>query len=398
VTKVRIHTTHCLTSLPYPFAHHAHKACLPSNLTNLTDRQAMSFHPILSADWYDEKTHWVGIYEAFTHPHQCTQPVQSRTLSSFGSDASLPTTPVRCQEASRFVHSEIVAAAKAVAPAMIASTFGPLIRAQNYERGRVDQCRPLRVEDTTLRLSRSSCEDPLPVFVSTQNLLHRACFFGMGEERVSMILKVDPGAANRMETVVYKTSTLTRSLKDASLVPQPRTVKAPYRYPLHLRIASVARKSKAGSTKCNMKEHERTIVYLIHASHGILRSSDGTTKASSLAILIKEWSSRCFKNSNMVDSCLTIMDTMLSFEPSLAHRSDRQGSTPLHHAVQQYAPLTLLQAVYLMDPSALTRMNMHGVTPLDVAQRRTRSDKEHEDVVDFLKYRFDELHAEGGLP
>ena len=143
-----------------------------------------------------------------------------------------------------------------------------------------------------------------------------------------------------------------------------------------------------------MEKHERTIVHLIHASPGILRSSDGTTQASSLAILIKEWSSRCFKNNNMVDCCLTIIDTMLSLEPSLAKRSDRQGSTPLHHAVQQCAPLALLQAVYLLDPSALTRTNMHGVTPLDVAQRRTRSEKEQEGVVLFLKNRFDELHAE----
>jgi hypothetical protein len=146
-----------------------------------------------------------------------------------------------------------------------------------------------------------------------------------------------------------------------------------------------------------MKEHERTIVQLIHASPGILRTSDGTTKASSLAILIKEWSDRCFKSDNMVDICLTIMDVMLSLEPSLARRRDRQGTTLLHHAVQQYAPLTLVQAVYLMDPSALTRMNMRGVTPLDVALRRTRSEKEHEGVVGFLKKRFDELHAEGGL-
>lgn len=359
----------------------------------------MSFHPIPYADCHDEQPHWAGTFKAFTRP-PCAQPVQSCLLSLFGGDATLPTTPGHGRNASQFVHSKmtVLAAAMATAPEMIVSTYGPLVRAQHFERGGVDRSRPVRIEDTAaLDLSRSSREDPLPVFVSTQNLLHRVCFFGMGGERISMILKVDPGAAARIETVVYQASTLTWSPNDASLVPQPRTVKAPYRYPLHLFIASVARKSKAGSMKANMKELERTIVQLIRANPGILQTTDGTTKASSIAILIKEWSSRCFQNDRMVDCCLTILDTMLSLEPSLAHRSDRQVNTPLHYAVQQYAPLTLIQAVYLMDPSALTRINMHGVTPLDVVQRRTRIVKEQEGVIEFLKNRFDELHAEGDL-
>jgi hypothetical protein len=358
----------------------------------------MSFHPIPSANCYDEQPRWVGTCKAYTHP-QCTQPVPSRFLSLFGRDARLPTTSAQGQDLSRLVHSELVATAMATAAsAMIVLTYGPILRDQNSDgECRVDRW-PVRTAETTLDLSRSSREDPLPVFVSTQNLLHRVCFFGLGEDRMGTILKIDPGAAMRMETVLYKTSTRAWSHKDASLVPQSRTAKAPYQYPLHLCIASVARKLKTGITKSNVKEHERTIVQLIHASSGILRTSDGTTKASSLAILIKEWSGRCFKNDDMVDCCLTIMDVMLSLEPSLAHRRDRQGTALLHHAVQQHAPLSLVQAVYLMDPSALTRMNMRGATPLDVALRRARSDTEHEGVVDFLKKRFDELHAEGDLP
>jgi hypothetical protein len=358
----------------------------------------MSFHPVPSADCHDQQLHWVRTYNASTRP-QCIQPVPSRFLSLSCGDARLPTIPAHGRDASRSVPSEMttVTAAMDATPAMIVSMYGPLVRAHDFGRGGADKSRPVRIEDSALDLSRSSREDPLPVFVSTQNLLHRVCFFGMGEERISTILKVDPGAAARMETVHYMTSTRAWSPKDTNLVPQPRTVKAPYRYPLHLFIASVSRKSKAGSMKSNMKEHEQTIVQLIHANPGILRTSDGTTKATSIAILIKEWSSRCFQNDRMVDCCLTIMDTMLSLEPSLAHRSDRQGNTPLHYAVQQYAPLTLIQAVYLMDPSALTRINMHGVTPLDVAQRRTRIVKEQEGVIEFLKNRFDELPAEGDL-
>jgi hypothetical protein len=368
----------------------------------------MSFHPVHSADCHDDnQAHWGGISKGFSLS-QRTQPVPSRFLSLFARDPTLPTTTTslhgREREASRFGHSETMASAMATAPAMIVAAYGPLVRAQNPNSG-VDQWWPVRIEEPTLELSRSSREDPLPVFVSTKNLLHRVCFFGMGEERIDKILKVDPGAANRMEEVVYKTSSLSWSPKDATgypgrLVRQHRTIKAPYQYPLHLLIAHVARNFKAESspTKFNMKEHKRTIAYLIHASPGVLQSSDGTTKASSLGILVKEWSSQCSKNNSMIDCCLTIMDTMLSLEPSLAYRSDRQGSTPLHHAVQHCAPLTLLQAVYLMNPSALTRMNMHGVTPLDVAQRRTRSVNEQESVVDFLKNRFDELHVEGELP
>jgi hypothetical protein len=362
----------------------------------------MSFHPVHSADFHDEQSHLGGISKGFSLSQRSHQPVPSLFLSLFARDATLPTTALlrgRECDASRFVHSETVASAMATAPAMIAAAYGPLVRAQNPDRG-VEQWRAVRVEEPTLDLSQSSREDPLPVFVSTKNLLHRVCFFGMGEERIDKILKVDPGAANRIEEVVYETTTLSWNPKDARLVRQPRTIKAPYQYPLHLLIASVARSSKAGSstTKFNMNEHKRTIVHLIHASPGVLQRSDGTTKASSLAILVKEWSSRCSKNNSMVDCCLTIMDTMLSLEPSLAYRSDRQGSTPLHHAVQHCAPLTLLQAVYLMNPSALTRVNMHGVTPLDVAQRRTRSVNEQESVVDFLKNRFDELHVEEELP
>jgi hypothetical protein len=240
----------------------------------------------------------------------------------------------------------------------------------------------------------SSLDDPIPLFTSTKNLLHRVCFHGLGADRVERVLMMDPAAANRGETVRYRAATFTWCFKEKKMVQRTNVFKAPYRYPLHLFIKSMVRKAKAGSDDRRLAEADclRILQHLILSGPKILLSSDGSAQASSLAILIKEMSVECSQNSGLLRGCLSIVDRMVAMDPSIALRKDRQGNTPLHYAVQHGAPLDLVRGLHDLNPTAVGTMNHHGATPLDAARRRTGNMREQDEIVDFLQDRFDKLH------
>lgn len=255
---------------------------------------------------------------------------------------------------------------------------------------------------------KSDRSDPLPLVVSTKNLLHRVCFHSLSLDRVLKILKVDPAAAANAASVDFRQKRWEWSPRERIMVARFQRAQAPYKYPLHLVFASTARISRNPSNSSasieeatgdsffvarNRKLDDCVLIaqILLRSAPNVLLSLDGSSRASSLAILLKEWSERCSHDPTLLHHCLGLIEKLVSINPALVHQTDRHNSSALHVVCQNSAPLILVRAVYSLNPLSLSLRNLHGHTPLQISQHRMGigSMINQERVVNFLQERFD---------
>lgn len=139
--------------------------------------------------------------------------------------------------------------------------------------------------------------------------------------------------------------------------------------------------TRPGARRLGQGDCVRILRRLIRSAPKVLLSSDGSTDARSLAILIKELSDECSRNSELLQGCLSIVGLLLAMDPSMALRKDRQESTPLYYLTQHRAPLDLVLAMHYLNQSTSGAMNLHRDTPLDASRRRIGDVREHDVIV-----------------
>jgi len=181
--------------------------------------------------------------------------------------------------------------------------------------------------------------------MGSEPLLHRLC--GQKQKVVSVIksaLQDDPEAVRQRFHFNEKGK---------------RTCFSPriYSFPINIALNSGAEKD--------------ILELLVKEGPGVLSEKDGPDQSGSLGIALTLQRPR-----NVV------MFLMLA-NPKCARTRDRYWNLPLHTAVRlRNASLSTVKTIHFAYPEALTKRNLHGETPLDIAVRSLVCPQE---IVDYLQ-------------
>jgi len=213
---------------------------------------------------------------------------------------------------------------------------------------------------------------PLSAAKNSGNLLHRLCAIGKvtqksppveGTEKEALlltairgVLEKDPTAISRPHDV-YVNRSVWNPHANAM---QRKRVKSAFRYPIHLAIAE-------GSLPRNallllLEQAKKLRQPQQHSEIGfcdVLAIRDGPMLETPLLLLIRK------------SYDVGLIDDVLLARPVGARERDRQDNTPVHLACQYRSPVVVVRHLCILHPEALSLINIHGETPLEISQRRS---------------------------
>ena len=202
--------------------------------------------------------------------------------------------------------------------------------------------------------SSSSLAPQQNLSMSVDSLLHNSCkLYPSTLEIVKSALQFDPKAIRRavlVEASQEETPCAEPLLKQRKLV-------GGFSYPVNIAI-----RRKGSADVINM---------LAKAAPDVLVLQDGPCQGSSLAIAIR---SECD---------VSIIQALLETNPEQARVVDRRHDLPLHTALRvPTVSLNVVRLIHNAFPGALTKSNIRGDTPVQVAERNPYC-KEH--IVNYLQ-------------
>lgn len=217
------------------------------------------------------------------------------------------------------------------------------VPAVQHRTGDSSQFKPSDFLRARLHSAQESSQPPQKK-IKTQNdaALHRACLQSeILPQQIMKLLKQDPEAATR-SIPIFSNKQVVNALTRTT---ESRVVKEPYTYPLHLAIQA--------------KASFQVIQQLIDAAPQVLLIPDGAMKETPLHVLLKQCPD------------VTLVDSILLTQPKCVLMRDRHDNTVLHLACQRGVTQDVLRHLCILFPRALQRINLHGKTPLQLAQRAT---------------------------
>lgn len=193
-------------------------------------------------------------------------------------------------------------------------------------------------------------------------LLHRCCQqFGSNRFVVQTALDLDPTAAGRRATIVA--------------TPQKKLGAALAKRNVFTRLAKRSCRKESFSLPINIALNNNAnfevLSLLACAAPKTLTQQDGSSRLCSLALAL-------ITRPNDVKA----IELILSIDVQALVIPDRRHNLPLHLACQRGCPLSLIRQLHALYPQALKVKNLHGETPLIIAQRSSRCPEE---VLNFLQ-------------
>lgn len=227
-------------------------------------------------------------------------------------------------------------------------------------------CCGMRTQPLSSLLQRSPCNLRTLSGASNENAnltenlrrtspsLHLACLWPhISAQDFDRLLKQDPQSVSR--SVKIETSKPVMDPLSRTMV--TKLVREPYTYPLHLAILN--------------KASPQVIEMLIDAAPSVLLVRDGAMKETPLCVLLK------------LSPDVKLVDMMLLKEPKCVFLRDRHDNTALHVACSRGVSTDVLRHLRILYPKALDRINLHGKTPLKLAQERS-ANKFSESMCKFI--------------
>ena len=199
---------------------------------------------------------------------------------------------------------------------------------------------------------------------SPSTLLHLACQqFSQDRFVVKTALDLDPSAARRRAFIDVTPQKQDHANIQNHYVALPQRPKqAPPRRERFSYPVNIALDNNASFD---------VLVMLVCAAPSVLTEWDGSNRQCSVSLALTK---------RPQDT--RTLELILTLNPRAVAIPDRRQNLPLHVACQKACPLSVIRQLYGLNPDALQAENVHGETPLMIAQRNSKCP---ENVINFLQ-------------